>query len=131
MKEFPERNSLTRQMLLERLQQLVVSKKNIWGSCYRLFVSLGWSCNTALSSGINLKIQVTASGDHICFVFIINVNQKKKEKVKIRITKWTSTKVHRRNCYSNQVFFLWSEKISKSKSLKIKKLKLSRGAFIF
>ena len=72
-------------MLLERLQQLVVSKKNIWGSCYRLFVSLGWSCNTALSSGINLKIQVTASGDHICFVFIINVNQKKKKKLRLEL----------------------------------------------
>ena len=65
----------------ERLEQLAVSKKNIWGSCYRLLGSFVWSYNTSLSSQINLKIQVTASGDQICFFSIVNV----KKKITIRI----------------------------------------------
>ena len=42
---------------------------------------------------------MTASGDQICFFFIVNI-----EKIKIRITKKTSTKVHRQNYYPGHVF---------------------------
>ena len=41
----------------------------------------------------------TASGDQICFFFFVNI-----EKIKIRITKQTSTKVHRRKDYTKHVF---------------------------
>ena len=46
-----------------------------------------------------LKIRVIVSGNQICFFFIVNI-----EKIKIRITKYTSTEVHRRNHYPKHVF---------------------------
>ena len=53
MKELPTNNSLARQMLFkERLQQLLINKKNIWWSCNRLSVCFVWSYNTYISLGI-------------------------------------------------------------------------------
>ena len=66
-------------------------------SCSRLSVCFVWSYNPYISK--QLQNRVTASGDQICFFFIVNI-----EKIKIRITKKTSTKVHRQNYYPGHVF---------------------------
>ena len=49
-----------------------------------------------ISSRLFEDFRMTASGDQICFFFIVNI--------KIRITKYTSTKVYRRNHYPKHVF---------------------------
>ena len=66
-------------------------------SCSRLSVCFVWSYNPYISK--QLQNRVTASDDQICFFFIVNI-----EKIKIRITKKTSTKVHRQNYYPGHVF---------------------------
>ena len=81
MKQFTKKNSLTRHTFSERLQQLLINKENI----YKLQMTLGLFCmnyNTYMYLQEQLKIQVTASGEQICFSFMVNV-----EKNKIRITK--------------------------------------------